>query len=46
MPGEESGIEIRPIYELEDFGKELTPEQRAKEEMMRAEIQRRTRSGE
>ena len=44
MPGEESEIEIRPIYELEDFGKGLTPELRAKEEMMRAETQRRTRS--
>jgi len=26
MPGEESDIEIRPIFEAEDFGKELTPE--------------------
>ena len=41
MPGEESEIEIRPIYEAEDF---LTPELLAKEEKLRAEIQRRTRS--
>jgi hypothetical protein len=32
-------IEIRPIYEFEDFGKEFTPELRAKEEQLRAEIQ-------
>jgi len=25
MPGEESEIEIRPVFEAEDFGKELTP---------------------
>ena len=41
MPGEASEIEIRPIYEAEDF---LTPEQLAKEEQLRAEIQRRARS--
>ena len=31
-------IEIRPIFEAEDFGKELTPELRAREERLRAEI--------
>jgi hypothetical protein len=41
MPGEESEIEIRPFYELEDFGAEFTPELREKEEKMRAEIERR-----
>jgi hypothetical protein len=25
MPGEESEIEIRPLYEAEDFGEEVTP---------------------
>jgi len=40
MPGEESEIEIRPFYELEDFGAELTPELRAKEAQMRADIER------
>ena len=39
MPGEESEIEIRPIYELEDFGEALTPEQRAKQERQRAELE-------
>ena len=29
-------VEIRPIFEAEDFGKELTPELRAQEEKLRA----------
>src|SRR5262245_8226513 len=32
MPGEESALELRPIFEVEDFGAELTPELRAQEE--------------
>ena len=32
-------IEIRPIFETEDFGKELTPELRAQEERLRAEAE-------
>ncbi len=40
MPGEESEIEIRPFFELEDFGAEFTPELRAKEEQLRAQIER------
>jgi len=40
MPGEESEIEIRPFFEAEDFGAEYTPELRAKEQNMRAEIER------
>ena len=43
MPGEESEIEIRPFYEAEDFGAEYTPELRAKEEKMRADIERQQR---
>ena len=31
-------IEIRPIFEAEDFGKEFTPELRAQEDRLRAEI--------
>jgi hypothetical protein len=31
-------IEIRPIFEAEDFGKNLTPELRAKEERLRQQI--------
>ena len=40
MPGEESELEIRPFYEAEDFGKEYTPELRAQEERLRAEVER------
>jgi hypothetical protein len=40
MPGDESEIEIRPFFELEDFGQEFTPELRVREEQMRAEIER------
>jgi len=36
--GEESEIEIRPLFELEDFGAEFTPELREQEERLRAEI--------
>ena len=31
-------VEIRPIFEAEDFGKELTPELRAQEERLRDKI--------
>ena len=34
-------IELRPIFESEDFGKELTPELRAKEESLRAKVESR-----
>jgi hypothetical protein len=44
MPGEEAVIEIRPVFEAEDFGKEFTPELRAQEERLRAEIERRRKS--
>jgi len=41
-PGDEldSVIEIRPVFEAEDFGKEYTPELRAQEDRLRAEVQR------
>lgn len=32
-------IEVRPIFEAEDFGKELTPELRAQEERLRTQLQ-------
>jgi hypothetical protein len=44
MPGEESILEIRPVFEAEDFGKEFTPELRAQEENLRAEIDRQRKS--
>jgi hypothetical protein len=40
MPGEEAEIEIRPLFEADDFGEEFTPELRAQEERLRAEIER------
>jgi hypothetical protein len=36
-------IELRPIFEMEDFGKELTPELREQEERLRAESERLAR---
>lgn len=38
---EESEIEIRQIFEAEDFGAELTPELREQEERIRAQVGRR-----
>ena len=32
-------LEIRPVFEAEDFGKEFTPELRAQEERLRAQIE-------
>ncbi len=36
--GGESQIEIRPVFEADDFGEEFTPELRAKEEELRAQV--------
>jgi hypothetical protein len=38
MPGEESDIEIRPFYEMEDFGAAVTPEVIARIDKMRATL--------
>ncbi|MBS1801392.1 MAG: YciI family protein [Acidobacteria bacterium] len=38
---EESEIEIRQVFELEDFGDEISPELRASEERLRDELSRR-----
>lgn len=40
MPGEEAVLEIRPVFEAEDFGSEFTPELREQEERLRKEIER------
>jgi hypothetical protein len=37
MPGTESEIEIRQVFEAEDFGAEFTPELREQEERIRAQ---------
>jgi hypothetical protein len=41
MPGEEAEIEIRPLFEADDFGAELTPELKEQEERVREEIAKR-----
>lgn len=38
MPNTEAEIEIRQVFEAEDFGKEFTPELREQEERLRAQI--------
>jgi hypothetical protein len=43
MPGEESEIEIRPLFEADDFGKEFTPELRAQAERVYAEASRQNK---
>jgi len=35
MPGEDAEIEIRQVFEAEDFGAEFTPEMRKQEELLR-----------
>ena len=44
MPGEDSELELRPIFEAEDFGAEFTPELRAQEERLRAEMERQSKA--
>ncbi|HEX9009815.1 MAG TPA: YciI family protein [Holophagaceae bacterium] len=39
--GHDSQIEIRPVFEAEDFGAEFTPELRAQEERLRTETRTR-----
>ena len=38
-PNETSEIEIRPVFETEDFGDELTPELREQEEKLRTQLE-------
>jgi hypothetical protein len=38
---EDSDIEIRQVYEADDFGPEFTPELREQEERVRAQIAKR-----
>jgi hypothetical protein len=40
MPGEEGELEIRPVFEAEEFGAEFTPELRAQEERLRVQIEK------
>jgi hypothetical protein len=43
-PFKDTEIEIRPIFEAEDFGAEFTPELRAQEDRLRAEMERQQQS--
>jgi hypothetical protein len=45
MPGEASEIEIRRVFEAEDFGAEFTPELRAQEDRLRAEAAKLAKGG-
>ena len=38
VDGDESEVEIRQVFEAEDFGAEFTPEARAQEDRLRAEL--------
>ncbi len=40
MPGEDAELELRPVFESEDFGAEFTPELREQEDRLRAEMER------
>lgn len=44
MPNEEGELEIRPVFEAEDFGEEFTPELRKREEQLRAELEKQRNS--
>jgi len=44
MPGHEPEIEIRQVFEAEDFGPEFTPELRQQEEKLRAQIERQAQA--
>jgi hypothetical protein len=41
MPGETGVLEIRPVYELDDFGEGLTPEIRERQDALQAELSKR-----
>ena len=44
MPGEDAEIEIRQLFEAEDFGEEFTPEMRKQEELLRAKPAKRVKA--
>ncbi|MES1241841.1 MAG: YciI family protein [Acidobacteriota bacterium] len=39
-PFQETEVEIRPVFETEDFGAELTPELREQEERLRSQVEK------
>ena len=44
MPSEDAVIEIRQVYEAEDFGEEFTPEMRKQEELLRGKADKLAKS--
>jgi len=44
FPGQDAEIELRQLYEAEDFGGELTPELKKQEERLRAQLEQRKAS--
>ena len=40
FPGEQCEIELRQVFEAEDFGAEFTPEMRAQEDRLRAQVEK------
>lgn len=43
MPGEESELELRPLFELADFGEAVTPEVQERDARLRSEIERQAK---
>jgi hypothetical protein len=43
-PFEETEVEIRPLFEMDDFGAEFTPELREQEERLRAQMEQQAAS--
>ena len=44
--GGDTEVEIRPIFEADDFGEAFTPELREQEDRLRAEVEQRRLSGQ
>ena len=42
-PFQEGQLELRPVFEAEDFGEAFTPELRALEDRLRAEVEARSK---
>ena len=44
-PFEDTEVELRPVFEAEDFGAEFTPELREQEDRLRAEMEAQKKKG-
>jgi len=42
-PGEDAELELRPLFELSDFGAAITPEIRAQQDRLRQEVERQNK---